>query len=100
MIESIIKYNTNVSDLFEHIIKEDDFELNHVIVEPGKIFPKHPTDANIIVIIVKGELSITLGEQEQHTYSRGDVVTAPLGIESELGNQSDSFTELFVIKRR
>jgi len=100
MIEKVNKYTTNANDIFEHVIKEDSFELNHVVIEPGKFFPKHPTDADVSIIIVRGELSITLGNQDKKHYYKGTVLSVEKGIDSILGNGSKEPLELFVIKRK
>lgn len=99
MIEKVHSYSIDATDLLESIIEQEDFRLNHVVVPPGKFFPKHPTDAKVCIIIVEGQLDITLDDQEKRTYKKGQIVEVPKGIPSILGNGSDSRVELFVIKR-
>ncbi len=98
MLAKLFTYTVEEKDLFENILKDDNLMLNHVIIESGKFFPKHPTDAHVYIIVVKGELSIALGDQSQKTYKKGQVIEVEKGIESVLGNGSDGFTECFVIK--
>jgi quercetin dioxygenase-like cupin family protein len=99
MIEKIYPYTLEAPDLFEHVVKEENFQLNHVVIEPGKFFPKHPTDAKVNIIIIAGQLSITLGTQEKTSYEKGMVIEVPKGTESVLGNDSNEKVEVFVIKR-
>lgn len=99
MIEKVYAYTKEASDLLENIIERDDMRLNHVVVPPGKYFPKHPTDAEVCIIIIKGELDMTLADQEKKIYAMGQVVEVPKGTPSILGNGSQEPVELFVIKR-
>lgn len=99
MIEKVYQYTLEAQDLFEPIIEREDMRLNHVIVKPGKFFPKHPTDAKVCIIIIKGALDITLDQQEKKTYVAGQVIEVPQGVPSVLGNGSSEPLELFVVKR-
>ncbi len=98
MLARLFKYTIEEKDIFENILKDENIMLNHMIIESGKFFPKHPTDAHVYIIVVKGELSISLGDETKKTYKKGDVIDVDKGIESFLGNESDDFTECFVIK--
>lgn len=91
-------FNQTDHSVFENVFKLEDLLLNHVIIEPGQIFSKHPTDADVYAIIVKGMLSIAIGEEAVETYASGQVVYIPKGYVSELGNRGDNLVELFVIK--
>jgi len=92
------KYSTVKEDLFENIIDDKNIMLNHVLIESGKAFPKHPTDAHVYIIVISGELTITLNNEGPKVFLKGDVVEVKKGIESILGNYSKDFTEVFVIK--
>ena len=96
----VTHYTTEADDIFEHIVKEDDFEFNHVIIKPGFSFPKHPRDAFVIITVVKGVLSVNLEDEEGLNFQKGAVVKIPQGVLSTLSNQQDEKCELFVIKRR
>ncbi len=99
-MEKILRYTVDSEDVFEHIIKEDAFEYNHVVIKPHFTFPAHPTDANVIITVIKGELSIKLENQAVQIFVKGQVITADQGTMSELSNNMDKPCELFVIKRR
>ena len=100
MSEQVIKYTTDTWDIFENIVKEDDFELNHVVIKPGFSFPPHPTDANVIITIIQGSLSVTLGDLDKQSFEKGHVLRVDQGTMSILGNDTKEKCELFVIKRR
>lgn len=98
MIEKLYKYSLTDKDLFENVISDDNLKLNHVIIESGKVFPRHKTDAQVYIIILKGELSIEIGDQEEKRFGVGDVINIPFDIETTLGNKGNEITEVFVVK--
>ena len=98
MIENVKQYTTETQDIFEEILDKGPYRLNHVIVEPGKMFPAHPTDAWVTIIVIKGILTLKLEEQEPAYYKAGQVIEVPKATMSELGNTSEGYTEVFVIK--
>lgn len=100
MIEKELKYTVGSSDIFEHIVKEEDFEFNHVVIKPAFSFPPHPTDANVIITVIKGELTVVLEDQEEHVYGTGQVIRVDQGVMSSLSNHGELPCEVFVIKRR
>lgn len=91
-------YTQTQTAIFENIFKLDQVLLNHAVIEPGQIFPKHPTDAAVYAIIVRGVLSIAIEDGAAENYQEGQVVHIPKGVASELGNRSEALVELFVIK--
>lgn len=91
-------YTQSQTAIFENVFELKDVLLNHVVIEPGNVFPKHPTDAAVYAVIVKGVLSIAIEDCEAEKYQEGQVVHIPKGIESELGNRSEDLVELFVLK--
>lgn len=98
MKSQVYTYTLTKDDLFENILKDERLLMNHVVVEPGKIFPKHPTDAMVYIIILEGELSVAIENQEEQHYTKGQVLHVKKGIESTLGNRSTEPVELIVVK--
>ena len=94
----VFPYTQTQEAIFENVFKSEKVLVNHVIIVPGQVFPKHPTDAEVYAIIVKGILSVVLEEGESVNYSEGRAVYIPKGVLSELGNRTDEIVELFVVK--
>lgn len=99
MIEKQYKYSLTQMDLFENVVDDENLKINHVIIQSGKVFPRHKTDAIVYIIILKGQLSIQIDEQEDKDFAAGDIINIPFGVESTLGNKGDTITEVFVIKK-
>ena len=98
MKSEVFNYSITKEDLFENILTDENLMLNHVVIEPGKVFPKHPTDAMVYIIIMQGKLYLTVEEEEEKVYQPGQVVHVKKGIETILGNKGEEHTEVFVIK--
>jgi len=94
----IFNYALGDGEVFENVFKEDDLLMNHVVIPPGKFFEKHPTDANVHIVILRGILTVAAGEGQRESYGKGCVIHIPKGTLSELGNGSEESIELMVIK--
>lgn len=97
-MEKVYSYTITDDEILENIFKDEKILMNHVVVPPGNVFPKHPTDATVYALIVRGELSLQLESNERNVYRRGQLVNIPKGVQSELGNRGDEILELFVVK--
>ncbi len=98
MIEKHHEYAFKAEEVFEEILDKKCYKLNHVVIKPGHMFPKHPTEADVTIVVVEGILTLKLAEQTPVHYSKGSVIEVPKGVPSELGNSSEERTEVFVIK--
>lgn len=98
MSAKVSRFTQSSGPIFESVLQNDKMLINHVVLEVGKIFPKHPTDAHVTIIILQGDLTLKLGEDSPVVYSAGQVIEVEKGIESVLGNGGTTLTELFVIK--
>lgn len=97
-MEKVYAYTVTDEAIFENIFKDEKILMNHVVVLPGNIFPKHPTDAVVYALVVRGELSVTIEDQETSVYKAGHLVNIPKGANTELGNRGGEPLELFVTK--
>lgn len=97
-MEKVYNYTRTDQDTFENIFKDEKLLMNHVVIPPGKVFPKHPTDAVVYALITQGELSVTIEDKETKTFKAGQLVNIQKGVNSSLGNLSDAIVELFVVK--
>ena len=97
MVE-LFKYTLTENEIFENVFTEKNLLLNHVVIPEKKYFEKHPTDAKVHIIILRGNLSIAIEDGDRVIYKKGVVITASKGTVSELGNPGPGITELMVIK--
>jgi len=97
-MEKVYQYTITDQETFENIFKDPQLLMNHVVVPPGKVFPQHPTDAIVYALIIRGELSVAIGNNGPKTYRAGQLVNIPKGANTELGNRGTEPLELFVVK--
>ncbi len=97
-MEKVYQYTLTDQEIFENVFKDEKLLMNHIIVPPGKVFPKHPTDAIVYALIIRGELSAAIENNALKTFGAGQLVNIPKGAMTELSNKGDEPLELFVVK--
>lgn len=98
MNKAVYTYEKKNQHVLENLFKNDQLLMNHVIVEPGQVFPKHPTDADVYITILSGTLSIALEEGAFETHTVGEIVHVKKGTQSSLGNKGDQVLQMIVTK--
>lgn len=98
MIEKNYKIKSSNEKLIEKIVDDDNLLLNHMILTKGTGLPEHFSNSNVYMIIVKGTLTIKLGQQEEKRYSKGEIINIPYNIKMNINNFDDEILEFFVIK--
>lgn len=97
-MEKVYQYTLTDQEIIENFFKDPKLLMNHVVVPPGKVFPKHPTDAIVYALIIRGELNVGIENNAAKTFGVGQLVKIPKGVNSEIGNWGDEPLELFVVK--
>ena len=59
--------------------------------------PRHATDANVLMLVVAGALSVVTADGE-HTLAPGQALALPLGTEFQVSNPGDEGNVFLVIK--
>ncbi|HPJ01886.1 MAG TPA: cupin domain-containing protein [Candidatus Limiplasma sp.] len=98
MIEQLFHYTADDVKTMEQVVKEDNLNLNHIVLPQGESFPKHTANATVYMTVMRGELSIVLQEQDAHTYRRGDVLKIPEGTVMQGFNHREETLELWIVK--
>ena len=84
--------------LFETLVDRNEVMINHVIVPEGNGFPAHPTDATVCIQVLRGILSISLGEEKPGLHGPGKIIEIERQTMVQLGNGGDGILELLVVK--
>lgn len=98
MIEKIFKMSTEDKTVVEKLILEDDLNYIHMVFEKGKGLPLHYSNAVVNMTVIRGRLSITLGEQKTKIYEKGTLLRVPYDVKMNVRNEEDEVLELIVIK--
>lgn len=98
MIENIYKFNKTNEKIIEKVVDDDNLALNHMILIKGTGLPEHYSNSNVYMIIVRGTMTIKLGEQEPQKYKEGQTLNIPYNIKMNINNFDDEILEFFVVK--
>ncbi len=82
----------------ERIIDDEHAAINHMVLAKHDFLPEHFSNSNVYMIVVRGTLSLQLGDQQPHAYPSGSIVAIPYNIRMNVSNQDEPVLEFFVIK--
>lgn len=98
MIEKVNQFSLDDVATVEKLVDSKNVSIAHAVVGVGESFPKHNANANVSIILVKGTMSAVLGDQKEHVYSKGSIISVPLGTSMGIKNIGDESVEFFAIK--
>ena len=98
MIEKLYNFTKTDSKVVERLIEDDNVGINHMVLRKGEALPEHFSNSNVYMTVVRGTVSLKLGEQEEHGYSAGSIVNIPYNIKMNVSNKNDEVLEFFVVK--
>jgi len=98
MVEKLYPYSLTDEKTVEIFLNDDNCTIGHVILKPGDSLPEHSTDSNVYLLIVRGELTLSMKHAEKKTFGRGAVVNVPFGTLMGMSNSSAEVMELFAFK--
>lgn len=79
------------------LVEEDYLLLLQAALKPGQAVPVHRADSNVRILVVEGELSVTLNGVETRAV-KGDIVPSFPGTEMKIVNRSEANTSFLIIK--
>jgi quercetin dioxygenase-like cupin family protein len=82
----------------EKIIDDDNVNINHIVLPKGDALPEHYSNSNVYMIVIRGNITLRLNEQEDHSYPSGSILTIPYKTKMNVFNQHDEVLEFFVVK--
>ena len=98
MLENIFKFATGDEKLIEKIVEDDPVLINHMILPKGEGLPEHNSNSNVYMIIIKGNMTLKLNDQEPHGYTTGQIINIPYKTKMNVNNFDDPVLEFFVVK--
>ena len=92
------KISANILDgKFEHLVDEDNLQINHLQIKKGEEIPSHKSDKSVVVVIYKGKVDFK-EENGNQIIVPGDIITMDPNEVHALKALEDS--DLMVIKVR
>ncbi len=98
MIETRHIYAVDNAKHIEKLIDVDSVMINHMVLPEGESVPDHKANSLVHMIVVRGQLTLELGDQGPHTYERGSIVNIPYDTAMKVRNEHPETCEFFVVK--
>lgn len=94
-------FSTGDTSIRERVVDQPDrwnVLIAHVVLAPGEAVPRHPTDAEAFITVVRGVLSLELEGVAETEHPRGSVLCLPAGTPMAPRNVGPEALEFFVFK--
>lgn len=98
MIEQVFKLSRNDEKAVERVVFDENVHYLHMVFNKGEGLPEHFSNSNVYMTVVRGKLSISLDEQEVHSYDAGTMLKIPFRVKMNVRNIHDETLELIVVK--
>ncbi|WP_459202414.1 cupin domain-containing protein [Methanococcus sp. CF] len=98
MIEEIHNFNKSDKKLVEMLVNTEDIQIRHVVLPKGDFMPKHISNSNVNLVIIDGEMEITLEAQNPVIYEKGTILSIPFNTKMLIKNENSKVLEFFVLK--
>ena len=98
MIEQIFKLTKGNDKTIERLIADENINYNHMILGQGERLPEHFSNSTVYMTVVRGSVSIGLGDQNMHKYEAGTILKIPVDTKMKVTNEDEDTLELIVIK--
>ncbi|MGI6752309.1 MAG: cupin domain-containing protein [Anaerovoracaceae bacterium] len=98
MIEKVYKLAQTDEKTIERILFDENLHYLHMVFGKGDSTPEHYTNSNVYMTVLRGRLSIALGEQGVREYEKGTMLKIPNNTKMTAGNSNDEILEIVVVK--
>jgi quercetin dioxygenase-like cupin family protein len=99
MLEQVYSFQRTDAQVVEKIVDRPDRVLiAHGVLPEGMATPRHGTNADVHLIIVRGTLALQVDGQEAHRYEAGSIVAVPFGTMMEVRSGGPGPLEFFAVK--
>lgn len=98
MLEQVFSFSRSDEKAVEKLLFDENIHYIHMVFPKNEGLPVHNANSNVYMTVVRGTLSIKLGEQDTHTYEAGTLVKIPYQTKMDVKNRHDDVLELIVVK--
>ncbi len=98
MVEKAYPFRLSDEKVIERILDVKAIGINLFILPDGDRLPEHRANAPVYMIVVRGQITLQLADQEKHNYAAGNIITIPHNTNMNVLNESGGVTEIFVVK--
>lgn len=98
MVEQEFKLSRGNEKAVERVIFDENIHYLHMVFNKGEGLPKHFSNSNVYMTVVRGKLSIGLDDQDIHEYEAGTLLKIPFNTKMNVNNLHDDTLELIIVK--
>jgi len=98
MIEKAYPLARGDEKIIEKVLMDENLHYLHMVLPEGEGLPEHTTNGNVYMTVLRGRLTLTLGEQEAHEYEAGTLLTIPIDTRMNARNGAQDTLEILVVK--
>jgi quercetin dioxygenase-like cupin family protein len=94
MIENVYALYRGNEKKIEKLIFDENLNYIHMVFNKNESLPEHYSNSNVYMTVIRGTLSIGLGEQELHRYEAGSLLKIPINTKMNVKNLDEQTLEL------
>lgn len=98
MVETVYKISRDDEKAIEKVVFDENINYIHVVFKNGDFLPEHYSNSNVYMTVLRGVLSIGLGDQEMHDYEAGTLLKIPVNTKMNVKNLNSDILELIIVK--
>ncbi len=98
MVEQVFQFSKSDEKAVEKVLFDENVNYLHMVFPRDEGLPEHNSNANVYMSVLRGTLSIGLGDQEIHEYSGGTLLKIPENMKMNVRNLHEPILELIVVK--
>lgn len=98
MIEKLYNLTQTDSKKIERVVSDDHLHYNHMVLPLGERLPEHFSNSNVYMLVIRGTVTLKLGDQEPHSYPKGSLLNISNKIKMNVYNESKEVCEITVVK--
>ena len=98
MVEQVFQLSAGSEKIIERVITDENIHYLHMVFPKGEGLPEHFSNSNVYMTVLRGNLSISLNEQETHEYGAGTILKIPFQTKMNVRNGHNETLELVIVK--
>lgn len=98
MIQKDYTLSITNEKVVEKVLFDENLHYLHMVFPKGEGLPEHFSNSTVYMTVLRGTLSIGLGEQDIYDYEAGTLLKIPYNTKMNVNNLHSDTLELIVVK--
>lgn len=98
MIEQVFSLSRGNEKVVEKVVFDENIHYLHMVFNQHEGLPEHFSNSNVYMTVIRGTLSIKLGDQDAEQYQAGTLLRIPYNTKMNVNNVGTETLELIVVK--